>query len=79
MEHRFVPITEFVSIPVPKDCTKEEEEALVAQFLKTHDLAELEAEYKELANDIAEGNFVPIEQVMQELGIEDLPIEGESA
>lgn len=79
MNHRMVPISENISIPVPLNCTHAEEAAKVAEFLAKNDLTELEAEAIQFGKDLAAGNFFPIEELFKELGIEELEIEKESA
>jgi hypothetical protein len=69
MKHRFVRVTDYIDIPVPLECTPEEEQALVAKFKAENDLAELDAEARQLERDIAENNLVPIEDVLRDLGI----------
>jgi hypothetical protein len=69
MNHRFVRVTDYIDIPVPLECTPEEEQALVAKFKAENDLAELDAEARQLERDIAENNLVPIEDVLRDLGI----------
>ena len=68
-DFRFVPVTESIEIPVPKNCTFAEEQALVAEFKAKHDLAELEKEACELETAIREGNLVSADEVLKELGI----------
>jgi hypothetical protein len=62
--YRFVRLTENIEIPVPVDCTQEEEAVLVAKFKADHDLAELENDYRRLAR--TEETF-PLEDLIREL------------
>ena len=53
--YRFVRLSENIEIPVPRDCTQEEEKVLVAKFKADHDLAELENDYLQWARQTDNG------------------------
>lgn len=54
------------SIPVPRDLTRDEEAAVIAQYKAERTLDELEADYCDFDKQVAEG--VPAEQFLNELG-----------
>ena len=64
---RLVNITENIQIPVPKDCTAEEAQALVASFKANNDVNELEKEVQDLARAIKEGKLISADEVTREL------------
>ncbi len=67
-DFRFIPITDEISIPVPKDCSPEEAAKYIAQFKEKNDLDELRREYKQLAKEIEEDNWVSEERLHELLG-----------
>jgi hypothetical protein len=71
MEHRFARITDNIRIPVPLDCTAEEEARLVAEFRAKNDIEQLEAEAEDLAKAIREGTLVSLEELLRQLEEEE--------
>ena len=67
MEYRLVPITDNISVPAPKDLPAEEEAQWIARYKETHDIAAMEAEYRELERDIREGKLIPADHLLEEL------------
>jgi hypothetical protein len=62
---RMVRLTDIIGIPVPKDCTPEEELPLIARFMAENDVEELEREAQQLERDINEGNMVSADELLR--------------
>jgi len=69
-DYRFVRLTENIEIPVPVLCTPEQEKSLIVDFLARNDLAKLENDCRELEIALREGSMIPLDQVIEELGID---------
>jgi DNA polymerase III delta prime subunit len=70
---RFVRLTNNIEIPVPKNCTPEEELALVAKYMAENDIAELEKEAQDLARAIEEGDMVSVDELLRILDADSEP------
>jgi len=69
-DYRFVRVSADIEIPVPNDCTPQEEQIIIAQFKAQNNLTSIEHENEELAKAIREGSLVSADELMRTLGFD---------
>ena len=67
MDHKFVNISDTVSIPIPRDLTPEEEASYIANRIPLIHFQELEAECLETLQLWQEGKLLSFEKVLEDL------------
>jgi hypothetical protein len=70
-DFRTVRVTMQISIRVPRDCTPEEEQALIDKFKAEHDLDELEKEAGQLAQMLRQRDYIYLEDMEEQLGLKE--------